>query len=130
MLIGKSMSLCVRDILKRLVPLSDVILLDAGTKIDSCETLTGVISFYHTTYWSDWSIDECTKIVEKILFTNRLRQERVIHCKEEHLKRSVKLHEDKFGEKHSPGDVMKTFENETYRDDFNLGSHWEIKEDH
>ena len=92
-LIGKSMSLCVRDILKGIVSLNQVILIDAGTMVATINDLESLLISYHELYWFEWTLEDASKIVEKLLFTQRLRQSRIAPTHDgSHLKRSLKLH--------------------------------------
>ena len=126
------MSLCVRDILKGIVSLDQVVLINAGTMVDTCDELKELIEYYQGIYWCDWSIDKCTVVVETLLFTQRLHQERILSTSNKHLVRSIDLHQDRFGIVHSPNDVKYTFELEGedawrhVNGPFELGSHWTI----
>ena len=134
MLIGKSMSLCVRDILKGIVSLDQVILLDAGTMVNTCNKLTGLVEYYNDIYWKDWEFEQCLDVVETLLFTHRLRQERVMPRHDgNHLERSLTLHEKRFGVNHGEHDVIqrlhyddKGFIGEEGQGELKLGDHWEV----
>ena len=129
------MSLCVRDILKGIVSLDQVILLDAGTMVNTCDKLTGLVRYYNDIYWRDWEFEQCLNVVETLLFTNRLRQERVMPKHDgHHLERSLTLHENRFGKRHGSHDVVHRL---THHDtdgcdcdenacELKLGAHWEV----
>ena len=127
------MSLCVRDILKGIVSLDQVVLINAGTMVNTCDKLKELIEYYQDIYWCDWSIDKCTVVVEALLFTQRLHQERILISNNDHLTRSIDLHQDRFGIVHSPNDVKYTFELEGedawrhVNGPVELGSHWTVK---
>ena len=129
------MSLCVRDILKGIVSLNQVILMDTGTMVSTCDELTSLVKYYNGIYWRDWEYEQCLQVVESLLFTLRLRQERVMPKHNgHHLKRSLALHEDRFGRRHGPHDVVHRL---THHDtdgcdcdekacELKLGAHWEV----
>ena len=82
-LIGHSLSKCVLDIARGIVDINDVLVIKAGTCFYSIKTLEVVLDMYSkgslfsNGKWHEVEADYCKKIVEQLLFTNRIHQERV-----------------------------------------------------
>ena len=103
MLIGKSLSKCVIDIVNGAVDINDVKLINAGTCISTPEILESVVKHYCRGYmfsvgpWEGLDEDECRDITYRLFFTNRVHQERVLDMYEagytpDYLERSTKIH--------------------------------------
>jgi len=103
MLIGKSLSKCVIDIINGVVNIDDVKLIRAGTCISTPEILESVIKTYCRGYmlsqgpWDGLDESECRDITYQLFFTNRVYQERVVNMYEagytpDFLERSTKIH--------------------------------------
>tara|TARA_R100001530_G_scaffold134895_2_gene110772 strand:- start:258 stop:686 length:429 start_codon:yes stop_codon:yes gene_type:complete len=96
--VGKSLSLCVTDILMGVVDVNDVLFINAGTRIDSIESLNGVIDMYmqEDCPWAGFDRDDVLLIVEDLIFNNKLYQSRLYShgdgSRQGHLRRSVDLH--------------------------------------
>ena len=103
MLIGKSLSKCVIDIINGVVNIDDVKLIRAGTCISTPKILETVVTHYckgalfgHGP-WEELDEDECRDITNQLFFTNRVYQERVIDMYKagytpDFLERSTKIH--------------------------------------
>ena len=102
--------------------------------VDTCDKLKELIKIYHETYWSmiPRSLKQCTSVVETLLFTQRLHQERILVASNEHLERSIALHENRFGVHHSQYDIAYTLTSEDedtwthVNGPIELGSHWVV----
>lgn len=95
MYIGKSLSMCVKDILIGNVKLDEVLRIESGTKIDTIIELVELTIDYYDRYWKDIKevcLSDCYNIVNHLIFHNKLHQERVIKDINGHLERSIELH--------------------------------------
>ena len=95
MYVGKSLSMCVKDILIGNVKLDEVLRIESGTKIDTVIELVELTIDYYDRYWKDvedTGLSDCYNIVNHLLFHNKLHQERVIEGIDNHLERSLDLH--------------------------------------
>ena len=95
MYVGKSLSMCVKDILIGNVKLDEVLRIESGTKIDTVIELVELTINYYDRYWKDvkdTGLSDCYNIVNHLIFHNKIHQERVIKDINGHLERSIDLH--------------------------------------
>ena len=90
--VGKSLSLCVLDILKGNMNPDDVLFINAGTMIRSIDDMLSVCHNY-IDYgpWTGYDMDDVLPVVEDLIFNNKLYQAR-LYNEGWHLPRSLKLH--------------------------------------
>ena len=95
MYVGKSLSMCVKDILIGNVKLDEVLRIESGTKIETIIELAELTINYYDRYWKDVKevcLSDCYNIVNHLIFHNKLHQESVIKDINGHLERSIDLH--------------------------------------
>jgi hypothetical protein len=73
MVIGLSVSMCIRDIVAGKVNLADVKKIIAGTAAKGSEGWNHVISMYRQTYWRN-NPDECEKVCRQLLAEEKIFQ--------------------------------------------------------
>ena len=103
-LVGWSMSRCIRDIYFGKVSIDDVVVIECGTMVSSFESLNDLVTSYiFQGVWKGMERDKIFDILEPLLFTGRIRQERVMKKNPNYLERSVKRHRE-------GGDDWSTFD--------------------
>ena len=73
MYVGKSLSMCVKDILIGNVKLDEVLRIESGTKIETIIELAELTINYYDRYWKDVKevcLSDCYNIVNHLIFHN------------------------------------------------------------
>lgn len=78
MLYGRSLSLCIRDILAGEVQIAEVGAIVSSTLITSNKQWIAVISTYADSYWRNYSMDDILQVVSYIRDNNLLVQPREV----------------------------------------------------
>lgn len=78
MLIGFSLSFCVRDILNGDVKEDEVALIYSGTRFQNKKELAKVIDQYSEVYWGVHRRKKASAIVHRLLYASRIVQPRVL----------------------------------------------------
>ena len=105
MLVGGSLSKCVIDIYDGKVDISQVLVINSGTCVDTVANVDKLFdsycngSFFGHGPWEGYDRDRLMSIVNELLFTGRWVQERVftkldIGFMPDHIERSGKIHRD------------------------------------
>ncbi len=76
MLVGFSLSFCVKDILLGRVKEEDVMVIFCGTNIRTREAMTSVIARYSQGYWGAKNKKKASAIIYRLLFAGKLLQAR------------------------------------------------------
>jgi len=78
---GRSLSFCVKDILSGRIDKNDVGMIVTSTSFKNPEMWRNGIESYQKSYWCDYSIEECTNLVNWLIENNKIEQPRSINGK-------------------------------------------------
>jgi len=70
--IGHSLSFCVKDILRGVMPIKCVKAIHSGTRIETLTQWKGVILRYMERYWDEYEFKDVKAVLDKLLFGNRV----------------------------------------------------------
>src|SRR5512135_122509 len=79
---GRSLSLCIKDILSGKVQEKEVAMIVTSTSCKNLEEWMDCIAHYHDTYyWKDWDYIICFRLVMRLLFAGKIHQPRLVDGK-------------------------------------------------
>ena len=70
--IGHSLSFCVKDILRGVMPIKCVKAIHSGTRIKTLSEWSSVVRSYMTTYWNEYEFIDVYPVLDKLLFGNKV----------------------------------------------------------
>ena len=78
---GRSLSFCVKDILSGKINKNDVGVIVTSTSFKNPEMWQKGIESYQNSYWYDYTLEECTNLINWLIDNNKIEQPRLTNGK-------------------------------------------------